>query len=101
MKQHGYSGKLPGQSVTQCRALKPTPVSRRSQIRVDHAYILVGTDQVLAALQDCASAGVKVVSVLADGFAEAGPEDRSVRQTSRARAERWYLFDRPKLNWHS
>lgn len=45
--------------------------------RVDHAYILVGTDQVIAALEDCASAGVKVVCILADGFAEAGCEGRA------------------------
>lgn len=39
---------------------------------VDHAYLLVPTDAVEEALRDCAASGVKVVSVLADGFAEAG-----------------------------
>lgn len=42
--------------------------------RVDHAYVLVNTDAVIDAVVDCAAAGVRVVSVLADGFAEAGPE---------------------------
>lgn len=43
----------------------PTPI--------DHAYILLDTDAAIEALRDCAAAGVKAVTVLADGFAEAGP----------------------------
>ncbi|MBN9084414.1 MAG: hypothetical protein BGP04_12625 [Rhizobiales bacterium 62-17] len=41
---------------------------------VDHAYILVNAEPALEALEDCAKAGVKVVSILADGFAESGAE---------------------------
>lgn len=44
---------------------------------IDHAYILLNADPAIAALEDCARAGVKVVSVLADGFAEAGEEGRA------------------------
>ncbi|SFH98244.1 acetate--CoA ligase family protein [Albimonas pacifica] len=44
---------------------------------VDHAYILLGAEDALAAVEDCARAGVRVVSLLADGFAEAGPEGRA------------------------
>jgi acyl-CoA synthetase (NDP forming) len=40
----------------------------------DHAYIVTPTDLVLAALEDCAAAGVRVASILANGFSEAGPE---------------------------
>ena len=40
----------------------------------DHAYILVGTERVEQAVRDCAEAGVKVCTVLADGFAERGRE---------------------------
>jgi len=43
---------------------------------VDHAYILLNADPALEAVEDCARAGVKVVSILADGFAEAGEEGR-------------------------
>jgi acyl-CoA synthetase (NDP forming) len=46
---------------------------------VDHAFVLVGTERVEAAIADCAAAGVKVATILADGFAEQGPEG-AVRQ---------------------
>ena len=39
---------------------------------VDHAYILLNAEPAMAAFEECVDAGVKVVSVLADGFAEAG-----------------------------
>ncbi|HET6306345.1 MAG TPA: acetate--CoA ligase family protein [Rhodopila sp.] len=41
---------------------------------VDFAYILVNTPSVEAALQDCAATAVPVACVLADGFAETGPD---------------------------
>ncbi len=55
---------------------------------VEHAYILLEADPALAALEACASAGVKVASVLADGFAEAGPagEERQRRLVDISRA---------------
>ena len=40
----------------------------------EHAYIVTPTESAVAAVQDCARAGVAVVTVLANGFAEAGPE---------------------------
>lgn len=40
----------------------------------DHAYIVLPTEAVIEAIEDCGRAGVKVVTVLADGFTEAGPE---------------------------
>ncbi len=45
--------------------------------RPDHAYVLLGTERVEAALADCAEAGVQVATVLADGFAESGAEGRA------------------------
>jgi acyl-CoA synthetase (NDP forming) len=39
----------------------------------EHVYVLLGTDLALKAVADCARAGVKVATVLADGFAETGP----------------------------
>ncbi|MFK7945657.1 MAG: acetate--CoA ligase family protein [Paracoccaceae bacterium] len=41
---------------------------------VDHAYVLLDTDAALDALDACGQAGVPVVTMLADGFAESGPE---------------------------
>ncbi|MBM3600730.1 MAG: acetate--CoA ligase family protein [Alphaproteobacteria bacterium] len=40
---------------------------------VDHAYILLGAEAAVGAVAACAAAGVKVATLLADGFAEAGP----------------------------
>jgi acyl-CoA synthetase (NDP forming) len=40
----------------------------------EHVYIVTPTDAAVAAIEDCGKAGVQVATVLADGFAEAGPE---------------------------
>src|SRR5919198_869861 len=40
----------------------------------DHAYIVTPTQAAVAAVEECGRLGVKVASVLADGFAEAGAE---------------------------
>ena len=45
----------------------------------EHAYILVGTERVEQAVHDCIDAGVKVATILADGFAEAGQEGRALQ----------------------
>src|SRR6476659_10805299 len=38
----------------------------------DHAYILVPTEAVLAAVAECGRAGVKIATILGAGFAENG-----------------------------
>lgn len=40
----------------------------------DHAYILTPTSAVIDTVQECADVGVKVVTILASGFSEMGPE---------------------------
>jgi acetate---CoA ligase (ADP-forming) len=40
----------------------------------DHAYIVTSTEAAVAAVEECGALGVKVATVLADGFAEAGAE---------------------------
>src|SRR5690606_27822148 len=40
----------------------------------DHVFVLTPTDSVLAAVQACAELGVKVVTILASGFSESGPQ---------------------------
>ncbi|HYY36714.1 MAG TPA: acetate--CoA ligase family protein [Xanthobacteraceae bacterium] len=40
----------------------------------EHAYIVTPTQAAVAAVEECGRLGVKVASVLADGFAEAGAE---------------------------
>jgi acetate---CoA ligase (ADP-forming) len=38
----------------------------------DHVYIVTATEPAVAAVEECARLGIKVATVLADGFAEAG-----------------------------
>jgi len=73
-QQHGFRGKLYLVNPRHKKVLGQIAYPSVSAIpeKVDHAYILLGTMLVEAALEDCIAAGVKVVSVLADGFAEAG-----------------------------
>ena len=40
----------------------------------EHAYVVAPTDATVEAIEECGRLGVKVATVLADGFAEAGPE---------------------------
>ena len=76
LRKHGYAGPIypinPNRETVQGeRAYKslaelPGPV--------DHAYILVNTPLVEVAVTACAEAGVRAATILASGFAEAGPE---------------------------
>lgn len=79
MKQHGFNGKIypvnPVRDTVQGLKAYASVVEIPDQ--VEHAYLLVGTDYVIPAVKDCANAGVRVVSILADGFAEAGPEGQA------------------------
>ncbi|MFQ5566559.1 MAG: CoA-binding protein, partial [Paracoccaceae bacterium] len=54
----------------------------------EHVYLLLGTDLAVEAVAACAAVGVKVVTVLADGFAETGAagakRQREMVETARA-----------------
>ena len=54
----------------------------------DHAYIVTPTDAAIEAVAECGRIGVKVATVLADGFAEAGAwgEMRMARLTEICRS---------------
>ncbi len=45
----------------------------------EHAYVLLGTDLAVDAVATCARAGVKIATVLADGFAETGAEGAALQ----------------------
>lgn len=74
MRRHGFAGRIyPVNPVRNTvMGLPAFPSVRAIPDRVEHAYILVDAEPAIAALEDCAAAGVRVVSILADGFAEAG-----------------------------
>ena len=73
-QQHGFAGNIYIVNPRRDEVLGQKAYRSVTAIpeKVDHAYILVGTDLVEVALDDCIAAGVRVVSILADGFAEAG-----------------------------
>lgn len=78
LRKHGYAGPIypinPNRAAVQGErayaSLSEAPGP------VDHAYILVNTPAVEAAVAACAKAGVAVATVLASGFAEAGEDGR-------------------------
>ena len=78
LRKHGYAGAIypinPNRAAVQ---------GERAYARIDHApgpidhaYILVNTPAVEAAVAACAEAGVTVATILASGFAEAGESGR-------------------------
>lgn len=89
MQKHGFTGQIhPVNPVRDTvMGLKTVPDVRDIDAPVDHAYILVNSDAAVSAAEACADAGVKIVSVLADGFAEAGAEgaERQARLDAIAR----------------
>ncbi|MBX6373553.1 MAG: acetate--CoA ligase family protein [Acetobacteraceae bacterium] len=76
LRRHGFTGPVypvnarypavQGEPAFRGLASLPGPV--------DHAYILLNTDDAISAVEACAAAGVKVATILAGGFAEAGAE---------------------------
>src|SRR5579871_5313371 len=50
----------------------------------EHAYVVTGTQAAVEAVAECGRLGVKVATVLADGFTEAGPEGLARAQELRA-----------------
>lgn len=82
LRKHGYSGAIypvnPRHETVQGERSYPDIASVPAE--VDHAYILVNTDDALKAVKDCAKAGVRVATLLAGGFADAGPEGFSKQQ---------------------
>ena len=75
LRKHGYAGKVypvnPRHAEVQGEKSYPDIASVPGP--VDHAYILVNTDSALASVKACAEAGVRVATLLAGGFADAGP----------------------------
>lgn len=72
---HGYKGSIypinPVRDVIQ--GLKAYPKVSDVQERVDHAYIMLPTQHVLPAVEDCIKAQVRCITIMSNGFSEAGP----------------------------
>lgn len=81
LMQHGFTGELfpinPRRSEIQ--GVKAYPTVRDVPARVDHAYIMLPTEHVLRAVHDCVAAGVGCVTIMSNGFAEAGAEGQALQ----------------------
>ncbi|WP_207537153.1 acetate--CoA ligase family protein [Sabulicella rubraurantiaca] len=73
LRRHGFGGTL---HLVHPRANEIGGEATRPEIPdgVDFAYILLGTEHVEAQVAEAARKGAKLCCILADGFAEAGPE---------------------------
>ena len=76
LRRHGFTGELFPVNPRAATVLNEPAYPNLRDIPgdIDLAYVLVGTQHVEAAIADCAAHGVKVACVLADGFAETGPD---------------------------
>lgn len=82
MRKHGYQGKIHLVNPRHSEILGEPALQSLSQVpdSVDHAFIMVGREQVRNALDDCATRGVRLASIYSDGFGESGPEGMERQQ---------------------
>ncbi|MGZ5229712.1 MAG: acetate--CoA ligase family protein [Burkholderiales bacterium] len=78
LRKHGYTGRIipinPGRDEIFGEKAYPDVKSVREPI--DHAFIMVPTDAVQTAIEQCVAKGVPVATIYSDGFAETGSEGR-------------------------
>ena len=76
LRRHGFTGELFPVNPRAETVLGERAYASLHDVpgEIDFAYVLVGTGQVEQAIGDCAARGIPLACVLADGFAEAGPE---------------------------
>jgi acyl-CoA synthetase (NDP forming) len=90
LRKHGYTGRIipinPGRDEIFGEKAYPDLTSVTEP--VDHAFVMVPTDAVQAAIEQCAAKGVPVATIYSDGFAETGAEGRRkqerILETARA-----------------
>jgi acyl-CoA synthetase (NDP forming) len=82
LRRHGFSGELfaVNPRATEVLGERAYPTLAEVPGAIDLAYVLVNTSQVEGAIAECAARGVPAACVLADGFAEAGPEGVALQE---------------------
>lgn len=82
LRKHGYQGALYPVNPRAPEVLGERAYARVEDIpgEVDFAYILLNTEHVEGQIAAIAAKGAKVACILADGFAEAGPEGMARQQ---------------------
>ncbi|MCX8135225.1 MAG: acetate--CoA ligase family protein, partial [Roseococcus sp.] len=81
LRRHGYTGALFPVNPRAAEIMGEPAYARVEDIpgEIDFAYILLGTGQVEGQIEALAAKGARVACVLADGFAEAGPEGAALQ----------------------
>ena len=76
MRRHGFGGAIFPVNPRATEVLGEPAFASLADVPgpIDFAYVLVNTGQVEQAIEDCAARNIPVACVLADGFAEAGPD---------------------------
>ena len=82
LRKHGYTGKIipVNRGRDEIFGDKAYPDLMSIPEAVDHAFIMVPTDAVAAALEQCVAKKVPVATVYSDGFAEIGAEGRKKQE---------------------
>lgn len=78
LRQHGFEGEihLVNRSRSTLFGERAYPNVGAIGRPIEHALIMVPANDVIAAVEECGQAGVACVTILSDGFAEAGEEGR-------------------------
>lgn len=81
LRRHGYTGALFAVNPRSPTLLGQPAFATLDAIpgEIDFAYILLGTEAVEAQVAACAARRIPVACILADGFAEAGPEGQALQ----------------------
>ncbi|MBX9943921.1 MAG: acetate--CoA ligase family protein [Reyranella sp.] len=90
LRKHGFTGEILPVNPSRDEILGDKAFRDLASIpgEIDHAYILLNGGAAVAALADCGRRGVKVASILAGGFADAGAAGASLQdQLSRIVAQ--------------
>lgn len=82
LRKHGYRGAVYpiNRGRQEILGLRAFPSVTAVGAPVDHAFVMVPTHDVLAAIEDCGAAGVPVATIYSDGFADAGDEGRALQR---------------------
>lgn len=85
LRRAGYAGTVYSVNPTRATVQGEPAFASLSALpeRPDHAFILTGTDQALAAVEECGRLGIPVATILAGGFSESGADGAAREQRLR------------------
>ncbi len=88
MRKHGFTGKIYPINRTQTEIMGEPAYANLADLPgpIDHAFVMVASEHVLALLEPIARAGAKVVTIYSDGFGEIGPAGMLAQQALLERA---------------